>query len=646
MRRMPSTPAPVTAFGTWPSPLGPEVMAAGARRIAAPTPLIDPDGRLGWVWAESRPDEGGRTTLVHRDSAGVTTVLLDAPWDVGTRVHTYGGRAHAVTPAGVVFVHRPDGSLRLRTHGGEVQPLVGPQVCGLAEPVYDAARSRLVAVAEWSSADGGFPRASLVEIALSSGRVRELCVGADFYAAPTISPDGRHLAWMQWNHPHMPWDAGAVYTAGLDADGDLVAPRHVAGDARASAQQPAWSDAGELYFLWEPEGAWTLWRERAGRTERVFASDDELGGPMWNLGMRTWGFVARDTALAVRVHDGVARVIRIDVDSGAVHSGASADLVDDAPSIGHLAVAPGQAAIVEGWDGRGTALRLVDAAGSELARRETGLFDVLAPSDWSTPEAVRFATSAGDVAFGWFYPPKLGDHRGPPGAAPPLVVVAHGGPTGLALASGNLPVQFWTSRGYAVLDVNYRGSTGFGRAYRERLRGMWGVFDVEDCVAGARHLAAQGRVDPERMVIRGGSAGGFTALAAVAFHGVFRAAASYYGVSDVASLVADTHKFESHYDRFLFGEHADPTPVWRERSPLHAADRIAVPVIFFQGLDDPAVPPSQTEQMVAALRGRGVEVEYRAYPGEGHGFRRAETIIDAWTREAAFYRRVLALDPA
>lgn len=641
MQRMPTTPAPVTAFGTWPSALGPEVMATGSRRIAAPTPMVDRDGRLGWVWAESRPDEGGRTTLVHRDATGTTTALLDAPWDVGTRVHTYGGRAHAVTPDGVAFVHRPDGSLWLRTHAGDVRPLVGAQVCGLAEPVHDAARSRLIAVAEWAR-DGGFPRASLVEIALPSGRVRELCAGADFYAAPTIAPDGERLAWVQWDHPHMPWDAGAVYTARLDAAGDLVGARHVAGDARASAQQPTWSDAGELYFLWEPDGAWTLWRERAGRTERVFASADELGGPMWNLGMRTWGFVARDTALAVRVHEGVAQVIRIDVESGA-----SAAIVDDAPSVGHLAVAAGQAAIVEGWDGRGTALRLVDAAGVEHARRETGLFDALAPSDWSVPEPVRFATSAGDAAFGWFYPPKLGDHRGPDGAAPPLVVVAHGGPTGLALASGNLPVQFWTSRGYAVLDVNYRGSTGFGRAYRERLRGMWGVFDVEDCVAGARHLAAQGRVDPERMVIRGGSAGGFTALAAVAFHdGVFRAAASYYGVSDVASLVADTHKFESHYDRFLFGEHADPTPVWRERSPLYAADRIAVPVIFFQGLDDPAVPPSQTEQMVAALRGRGVEVEYRAYPGEGHGFRRAETIIDAWTREAAFYRRVLALDPA
>ena len=635
---------PVTLpFGTWPSTLTPAVMAAGARRISAPVFVREPGGGHAMVWAESRPLEGGRTTLVRRSASAVVTEELAAPWDVGTCVHEYGGRAHVAWDDCLAFVHRPDHSVWWLRRGGEVQPLVPAHVCRLAEPIHDRARSRLIAVAQWPAPrdKGGQPRASLVEISLPGGELRVLREGADFYAAPTLDSRGGRLAWLEWNHPHMPWDAAGVFVADVDPSGSLTAARHVAGDASASAQQPTWSSTGELHFLWERDGAWTLWREREGVTGCVFESRDELGGPLWNLGMRTWGFVDETHVLAARVHEGGASVVRIDTLRGTAET-----LCTDLPSIGHLATttAPGLAVIVEGWDGRGSGFRLIDDRGTTIADRDGGRFEALAASAWSHPESIQFPTSEGDTARAWFYAPHHPEHVGPAGALPPLVVIAHGGPTGLALASANLAVQFWTTRGFAVLDVNYRGSTGFGRAYRERLRGMWGVFDVDDCVAGARYVADRGLVDRGRMIIRGASAGGFTVLAALAFHDVFRAGASYYGVSDVATLVTDTHKFESHYDRFLFGEHADPSALWQERSPLHSASRIRAPVIFFQGLDDLAVPPSQTQRMVEALRASGVEAEYHAYAGEGHGFRRAENIIDSWTRESGFYRRVLALD--
>ncbi len=624
-------------------------MAHGARRVSFPT--FAASGAL--LWTESRPQEQGRNTLMRRLPDGQVQELLPAPWDVGTRAHEYGGRAYVAWGDAVVFVSRRDHSVNVLESDGSVRCLVASPPFRLAEPVLDATRRRLIAVAEWPPAPtegseaphsgGSEPRATLVSLGLDDGRVEVLREGADFYAAPTLRADGAALAWVEWNHPHMPWDASAVFAAALDPAGRPQQARHVAGDATASAQQPAWGEDGTLFVIWERDGAWGLWSEPSPGSPcvRVTAADgSELGGGMWNLGVRTWGLVDAKTALALRIDKGRTTVVRI-----ALPSGELTPLHERWPSAAHLAVVPGRAAVCDGWDGRGSALGLLDATGELLDERQTGLFEALAPESWSQPLPLEFPTTGdrGEVAYAWFYPPKLAGTEAPESGAPPLVVMAHGGPTAAALASGNLNVQFWTSRGFAVLDVNYRGSTGFGRAYRERLRGMWGVYDVDDCVAAACHVAALGWVDPDRMVIRGGSAGGFTVLAALAFHDVFRAGASHYGVSDIAALVHDTHKFESRYDRFLFGEHEDPAPLWRARSPLYAADRITAPVIFFQGMDDKVVPPSQTERMVETLRAQGVDVEYQAYEGEGHGFRRAENVIDSWQRELAFYVRVLRL---
>ncbi len=625
-------------WGTWDSPLTPERMAAGARRLAAPRWV---DGAL--IYCESRPDEGGRTTLCRRRDGGGVEDLVPAPWDVGTRVHEYGGRAWVECGDALVFGDRRDGRLWWRRADGAITAITAASPWRFAEPIFDRRRGRLLAVGERTQ-PGTHPHAAIVAIGLDDGAVTVLCEGADFYASPVLSDDGTQLAWLQWQHPDMPWDAGAVWRAALGDDGRPRGARHVVGDADASAQQPAFDRRGRLFALWEPEGAWTLWRfDDDGSRHAVVRDVDarrelELGAAMWNLGLRTWALLDDDTAVAAAVHRGLSRVVRIDLRDGGLTT-----IADRPRTIGHLVAADGRIAVLQGWDGRGTALQVLDRGGACVATIDTGIEAVLPPPWWSQPQAIAFETTDGDTAHGWLYLPHHPDVHGPDDTRPPLVVMAHGGPTGGAIAQGQLAVQFWTTRGFAVLDVNYRGSTGFGRAYRERLRGHWGVRDVDDCVAGARHLATTGVVDARRMVIRGASAGGFTVLAALAFHQVFAAGASLYGVSDVESLVRDTHKFEAHYDRFLFGAHDDPRPVWRARSPLFAADRIAVPVIFFQGSDDLAVPPSQTESMVAALRARGVEVEYRRYEGEGHGFRRAENIVDGWAAELAFFRRVLAL---
>lgn len=626
-------------FGCWPSTLTPEAMAASSRRIAAPWLDRTLDGETTLTWAESRPEQG-RTTLMQRRGSRTAVELVAAPWDVGSRVHEYGGRAHVTDGERLVFVHRLDHSVWLRRDEGAPVCILDGGLARIAEPVFDPPRDRIIAIAELAR-EGAEPEAAIVAIPLASGHSATPPVvlrrGADFYGAPAPSRDGRHLAWIEWSHPHMPWDASAVHRGELAADGSIAHARHVAGDATASAQQPTWADDGALFFLWERDGAWTIFREDGGDVRCVVASRDELGGPLWNLGMRTWGLVDEGRALAVRVRDGVADLVRIELDDGTIHSLSSAT-----PSIGHLAVGRGVAAMVEGWDGRGVSLSLLDRDGVTTFTRDTGAFAVLAPEGWSHPRAVAFATSHGDTAHAWYYAPHHESCVGPAGARPPVVVVAHGGPTGLALASSNLPVQFWTSRGFAVLDVNYRGSTGYGRAYRERLRGMWGVFDVDDCVAATTWACAEGLADPARTIIRGTSAGGFTVLSALAFHDRFRAGASHYGVSDVAALLEHTHKFESRYDAYLFGAH--DAELLRRRSPRFAADRITAPVIFFQGADDPVVPQAQTDMMAAALRERGIEVEVHTYAGEGHGFRRPESIIHSWASELQFYRRVLELD--
>jgi dipeptidyl aminopeptidase/acylaminoacyl peptidase len=402
--------------------------------------------------------------------------------------------------------------------------------------------------------------------------------------------------------------------------------------------QPTYAPDGTLYFALEVDGFWTLHRLGAKGVERVTSLKSELGAPLWQLGATHWAFVDARTVAAIHFDRGRARLSLIDVTSGEVRF-----IAESLPYLGQLVVDGRNVIVATGWSGAsGELVRVSTDTGATrtLVNAHAGLLD---PADVSSPEPVEFPTSHGETAHGFYYAPRNQRFSAPDGTLPPLLVVVHGGPTASTSTAFSPTVQFFTTRGFAVLDVNYRGSSGYGRAYRDRLRGEWGVLDVDDCLAGARYLAERGRVDGKRLLIRGGSAGGYTVLRALEGDSVFAAGACHYGISDLEALTRDTHKFESRYDRFLVGSYPEQRDVFVERSPIHHVERIARPVVFFQGLDDKVVPANQTELMANALRARGIPAEYYGYEGEQHGFRKAETIRHVLETELEFFRRVLGL---
>jgi dipeptidyl aminopeptidase/acylaminoacyl peptidase len=561
----------------------------------------------------------------------------------------------------IIFVDAKSGALCAQHPSHPARVFSGPGAdWRFGDLIADPARNRVLAVAERHHPDRA-PENLLVAIDATTGAIDVLAAGADFYASPAASADGSKLAWVAWMHPHLPWDAGAIYLAELDAAGLPQAPRRIAGDATASAQQPAFSPDGILYFLLEAVDAqgiarWTLhrWDEDRDRVIPLIpASAAELGLPPWQLGTRTWDFIDDKTVLAAAITDGQTQLCEIDLASGRTTT-----LPIALAHVAHLATHAGRVVLLAGRaEGSGGIMTfdLRDVA-EHMRAKNPGPFTptllraslplTLDPEYVSLAEPISFPTSDGDRAHGFFYPPRNPRAQPLAGELPPLIVIVHGGPTAATTPAFNPLVQFWTTRGLAVLDVNYRGSTGYGRAYRDRLRGQWGVYDVDDCIAGARALVAAGRVDPQRLAIRGSSAGGFTVLAALtAPDSVFHAGASLYGVSDLAALARDTHKFESRYLDGLVGPWPARADIYAERSPINHTDRVRCPIIFFQGLDDKVVPPDQTERFVQALRAKNLPVEVHTFPGEQHGFRRADTLKTVYTAELAFYGRVFGFSP-
>jgi dipeptidyl aminopeptidase/acylaminoacyl peptidase len=627
---------PTAAYGAWASPLSSATLARGNVRYGFTT--LTADGSL--YWSELRSADQGRSVLVELARDGSTRDLLPAPYSARTRVHEYGGKSYLVEGQRLWFVQQTDQQIyTCDIRAADVSPRQLTQTPELrfAELTYDARRARLLAVAERHDPHDSSHAAvqnSIVAISLETGAVTTLLEGRDFYASLALSADGAQLAYLAWDHPHMPWDAAELHLLQLDTQRS----QHIAGDARASALQPLWSPSDRLYFSVEVAGQWTLARWNAGTVEHLAATGGELGAPLWQLGTRLWDFASADTIVGASIQGGVSQLVSLSLREEP-HRWQL--LSSEYPYIGQLSAANGQVVLSSGWAGSGSELtRLTLATGKSelLCSAHAGLLE---PADISEPEAVQFATSGGEQAHGFFYAPKNQLYAHVKGT-PPLVVLVHGGPTAGAAASWSSNVQFFTTRGFAVLDVNYRGSSGFGRAYRDRLRGEWGVLDVDDCVAGARFLAEQGRVDPERMFIRGGSAGGYTVLQALANHTLFAAGSCHYGVSDIEALTRDTHKFESHYDRFLIGPYPERRDLFVARSPIHYVERIKRPVIFFQGLDDRVVPADQTERMSKTLLEHGVQAEYHAYAGEAHGFRKAETIEHVLETELAFFLLIMS----
>ncbi len=627
-------------YGAWRSPITSDLIVAAA--IGLGGVLVD-GGDI--YWTESRPGEGGRNVLVRRTKDGGHEDVTPAPFNVRSRVHEYGGGSVTVHQGAVWFSNFADQRLYRLALGGTPAPLT-PEAAGgaswrYADGTVDAARNRWIGVREAHGAEGRVDNAVVAVDPAQPGPGRVLAEGADFYAAPRLSPDGSRLAWIQWNHPNMPWVGTELWVAEFAEDGGLASWRKIAGGDAESVCQPLWSPDGVLYMISDRNGWWNLYRcDLAGGVVRpVCPHAAEFAGPQWVFGQSSYAFLSAGQLVCTYGEGGRTRLARLDVDTGRL-------LPLDLPfsEFGSIKVAGGKIVCSAGSPAGPGAIVIIDpdtCATEVLRQSSAAAADPELQRYFSVAQQAEFPTEDGLTAFANYYAPHNPDFAAPAGERPPLVVKCHGGPTASASSSLSMGIQYWTSRGIAVIDVDYGGSTGYGRAYRERLNGAWGVVDVDDCVNAARHVAAEGLADGERAVITGGSAGGYTVLAALARRDFFKGGASHYGISDVAALARDTHKFESRYLDWLIGPYPERADLYRERSPLTYADDVTCPVIFFQGAEDRVVPPNQTEMMVEALRRRGIPCGYLLFAGEQHGFRRAENIKRALDAELYFYAELV-----
>jgi len=644
-------------YGAWRSPLTAARVTAGALRLGE----IALDGGDVY-WTEGRASEGGRYVIVKRTLDGLTVDVTPAGFNARSRVHEYGGAAMTVHRGDVYFSNFSDQRLYLQPKGGAPIPLT-PEGFFFAETRMDATRARLVAVREDHRTGDAEPPAAVVAIDVSRGDLAKsgavgpsagvvLVSGADFYSDPAVSPDGGTLAWLQWNHPNMPWDGTELWTAPIKADGSLGAKTKVAGSVDESIFQPEWSPDGVLYFVSDRTGWWNLYRASGGGIQPLHPMSAEFGKPQWTFSMVTYAFAGPKRIAATYVQDGRWKLAFIETDPvrwEPVQS--SLDVLEslraDERALYFVGASPTTASVV--------ARMTLAAMEPEVLRASTS--EPIDPAWISLPEPVTFSAPASAPADGaapgggrevhaFYYAPKNPAFTAPAGTAPPLLVLTHGGPTAATEAVLDAEVQFWTSRGFAVLDVNYSGSTGYGRDYRDRLKGQWGIVDVEDAVAGATAMVHAGKADGTRLAIHGGSAGGYTTLAALTFHSVFKAGASYYGISDIEVLARDTHKFESRYLDSLIGPYPAAKDRYLARSPIHFTDRLSSALILFQGLDDKVVPPNQSQMMADAVRKKGLPVAYITYEGEQHGFRKAENIVRSLEAELYFYGKVFGFAPA
>ncbi|MEX2616511.1 MAG: S9 family peptidase [Alphaproteobacteria bacterium] len=620
-------------YGSWESPITAGMIVGSTVGLGQ---VVCDGGDI--YWTESRPAEGGRNVVCRRAGAGGAADVTPAGYNVRTRVHEYGGGAYTVCDGVVYFCNDSDQRLMIQPPGAAPRALSPDGPWRYADMRVDTGRRRVLAVRETHAEGASEPVNDIVAIGLD-GTVTVLVAGADFYAAPRLSPDGKQLAWLSWDHPDMPWDSCRLWLADIRETGLPGEPVLVAGGAREAAFQPEWSPDGILHFVSDRTGWWNLYRRDGAEAHPLCPVNAEFGLPQWVFGMTTYGFDAGGNIIATYCEGGFWRL-------GRLAGGTLSPVTTPYCGFGSLKTDGGSAVFIAGHPSQPPALVALDldTGRSDVLRRSADA--EIDPDYVSRAEAVAFPTTGAREAHAYFYSPANRDFAGPAGALPPLIVKSHGGPTAQTGAAFDMKIQFWTSRGFAVLDVNYGGSTGYGRAYRRSLDGHWGVIDVDDCEAGARYLAAQGRVDGEKLIITGGSAGGYTTLCALTFRDTFRAGASHYGIGDLAALATDTHKFESRYLDRLVGPWPEAQALYRERSPIHFSDCLDCPVIFFQGLDDKVVPPNQAEAMVASLRQKGTPVAYIPFAGEGHGFRKADNIRRALEGELYFYGRIFGFTPA
>jgi dipeptidyl aminopeptidase/acylaminoacyl peptidase len=632
----------VGPYGSWPSPFAIELLAKGAVTYGE----VGAAGGRRW-WLEGRAEEGGRQVLVRREPDGTLSRLTPEGFNARCRVHEYGGGAILVDGDLVVVSDFATGRLQRVTAPGILEPLTPEgRAWRFADLWPDRRRNRLLAVREdhepATLERHGEAENALVAIDLADGTVSVLAEGSDFVSAPRLSPDGSRLAWLRWSHPNLPWDGTELVLADLDAAGRPVGERVVAGSASDRIAQPLWSPGGVLHFVAEPDGWMNLFRlgpdERVERASEPVAA--EFAFPEWVFALANYAFSGGGGIVAIGRSGGRDRLYRIGED------GTASPLDLPFSEMGYVATDGDRAVFRAAATDRAWAIIELDLATGETVVLSRSTAVATDPADVSLGELVEFPTDGDRTAFGILYRPASRSFRAPDDARPPLIVTSHGGPTAQASTAFAVATQLFTSRGFAVLDVDYGGSTGYGTAYRKRLEGEWGVVDLADCVAGARWLAGQGIVDGARLAIRGGSASGYTTLCAVTFSDAFSAGTSYFGIGDLETFVRETHKFESRYLERLVGPYPERRDLYHDRSPLNFAERISCPVLILQGAEDRIVPPAQAEQIVDALWERHLAHAYILFPGEDHGFRSAANIIRAFEAELSFYGQVFGFAPA
>jgi dipeptidyl aminopeptidase/acylaminoacyl peptidase len=631
----------IAPYGTWPSTISAARVAAGATPLS--TLMLGGTDGCDIYWLAGRAAEAGRNTLLRHHGAAIEE-LTPAPFNVRSRVHEYGGGAYAVDGETIYFSHFKDNLIyRINAADDEIVPvaLTRPGKQRFADFVVDRARAHLIGVRELHGDDHhAQPANTICAIALDGGAETVLAQGADFYSSPRLSPDGRALAWLSWDHPRMPWQGTTLWLADIQADGSLAAPVRVGGGEEESICQPEWSPDGLLHFVSDRSGWWNLYRlcSDRQRIEGLCPMEAEFASPHWTFGNSMYGFRSASEIICTYIDKGVSRLARLLPGSGKLEA-----IANPYEEIRELRVANGYIAMLAGGPAIPLELARIDFTEEGVEILAQSIEELPDEANLSIPTTISYPSANGRTSHAFFYPPRNRDVAAPEGSKPPVIVISHGGPTGMTVNTLKLATQYWTSRGFGVLDVNYGGSTGFGRAYRDLLKGQWGIVDVEDCVAGAQALVARGLADGERLIIRGGSAGGLTTLCALTFHEVFKVGASYYGVSDLKGLDDDSHKFESRYTTYLIAPQPQAEALYQQRSPINHTDKLSRPMIFFQGLDDKVVPPQQSQVMVDALKARGVPVAYVPLEGEGHGFRQADNIIRTLEAELYFYQRIFGL---
>jgi len=632
----------VAPYGSWKSPITSDLVVAQSIHLSEP----DFDGENGdgnTVWLELRPNEGGRQVLVRRTPAGEIVDLTPAPFNVRTRVHEYGGGDYVMDDGGVVhFSNFTDQRLYRMDPGEAPRPITPESELRYADAVVDAKRDLLFCVREDHRA-GGEAVNAIVSVKCQGDEAggQVIVSGNDFYAAPRLSPDGARLAWLTWNHPNMPWDGTELWVAEVNEDGDLEEATLVAGGSAESIVQPEWSPDGVLHFISDHTDWWNLYRWQDGDIQAIQPVAAEFGGPAWVFRRTYYAFESAERIICVYPREGSARLAAIDTTTLVM-----TEIETPYTGISSVRVAPGRVLFLGGSSIEASALVQLDLASGDIRVLRRSSETEVDPGYISIPQAIEFPTEGGLTAHAYYYPPRNQDYAGPEGERPPLLVLSHGGPISATSPVFRFKIQYWASRGVGVVDVNYGGSTGYGRPYRQRLYGQWGVVDVDDCINAARYLVNQGQADPERLAIAGGSAGGYTTLCALTFRDFFAAGASYFGVSDLEALALESHKFESHDLDILIGPYPEAKDLYIERSPIYHIDRLDCPMILFQGLEDRVVPPNQAEMMFAAVRAKGLPVAYLPFEGEQHGFRQAKNIKRSLDAELYFYSKIFGFDLA